>query len=134
MERNLTKVQPIRVIIVDDSAVTRDAMRALLATSSDIELIGEATNGEDALRLVEQLRPEVVLMDLEMPRMGGVEATRLIKQSWPLVSVIVVTISASQRNAALNAGADSFIVKGEAPHKLLTAMRRTGVSGNFGEM
>jgi DNA-binding NarL/FixJ family response regulator len=116
--------QPIRVLIVDDSARTRDGLRALLDTGADIELVGEATNGQDALRLVEELQPTVVLMDLEMPLMNGVEATRLIKQSWPATNVIVITSSAAKRAAALAAGADAFMIKGDAPSRLLATIRK----------
>jgi DNA-binding NarL/FixJ family response regulator len=128
MEHDQATAQTIRVLIADDNARTRDALRALLATWPDIELVGEASNGEDALRLVEELHPAVVLMDLEMPQMGGVEATRLIKRRWPSVNVIVVTSSAAKRIAALDAGADSFMMKGEAPSKLLTTMRLVGAA------
>ena len=114
--------QPIRVLIVDDSPRTRDGLRALFDTRPDIALVGEATNGQDALSQLEELGPDVVVIDLEMPLMGGIEATRLIKQRWPSVSVIVVTSSAEKRSAALAAGADDFIMKGDAPGRLLTAL------------
>lgn len=119
-------VQPIRVLIVDDSARTRDGLRALLDTQPDIALIGEATNGRDATHLIETLHPAIVLMDLEMPLMSGIEATRLIKQRWPSIKVIVVTSSAAKRMAALAAGADDFIVKGDAPGRLLAALSVAG--------
>jgi DNA-binding NarL/FixJ family response regulator len=133
MERKKMTIQPIRLIIADDSARTRDALRALIATWPDIELVGEATNGQDAIRLVGELHPSVVVMDLEMPQMSGVQATRLIKESWPSVNVIVVTMSASQRNAAMDAGADGFVMKGDSPGKLLSAVRSVSDSHNAGQ-
>lgn len=114
--------QPLRVLIVDDSPRTRAGLHALLETQPGIELVGEATNGQDAIRLVEELQPAVVLMDLEMPQMDGVEATRVIKQRWPAVSVIVVTSSARKRSAAVAVGADDFLIKGDAPSRLLAAL------------
>lgn len=119
-------VQPIRVLIVDDSARTRDGLRALLDTRPDIALVGEATNGREATHLIEKLRPAIVVMDLEMPLMSGGEATRLIKQRWPSIKVIVVTSSAAKRAAALAAGADDFIIKGDAPSRLLDALSIVG--------
>lgn len=115
-------VQPIRVLIVDDSARARDGLRALLDTRPDIVLVGEATNGQDATHLIEKLHPAVVVMDLEMPLMSGVEATRLIKQKWPSVKVIIVTSSAAKRAVALAAGADDFFIKGDAPGRLLATL------------
>src|SRR5689334_11536609 len=122
LERGDLMAQSIRVLIVDDSARTRDGLRALLATRQDIELVGEATNGQEAIRLIEALHPAIVVLDLEMPLMNGIEATRLIKQRWPAVNVIVVTSSSAKRSAALAAGADNFLIKGDAPSRLLAAM------------
>lgn len=114
--------QPLRVLIVDDSPRTRDGLHALLETQPGIELVGDAANGQEAIRLVEELQPGVVLMDLEMPQVGGVEATRVIKQRWPWVGVIVVTSSTRKRAAALAAGADAFLIKGDAPSRLFAAL------------
>jgi two-component system, NarL family, response regulator LiaR len=115
--------QPIRVLIVDDSAPARAGLRALLAIWPEVEVVGEATNGQEAVRLVEQCRPAIVLMDLQMPIMDGVQATQLIKQRWPDVNIIVITMYAAEQADALDAGADAFVIKGEAPERLLTALR-----------
>jgi CheY-like chemotaxis protein len=128
LERGESMSQPIRVLIVDDNARTRDGLRALLATRSDIEVVGEATNGRDAMRLIAELHPAIVVMDLEMPLMNSIDATRLIKQRWPSVNLIVVTSSAAKRSAALAAGADDFIIKGDAPSRLLAALRVAGAA------
>ena len=109
---------PIRVLIADDSARARRGLRALLATWPEVEVVGEAINGEETVRFVEDCPPAVVLMDLQMPIMNGTEATRLIKQRWPHVSIIVVTIDAAAQNAAMAAGADAFVLKGDAPEEL----------------
>jgi DNA-binding NarL/FixJ family response regulator len=123
--------QLLRVLIVDDSPRTRDGLRALLATRPDIELVGEATNGQEAIGLIEALHPAIVVLDLEMPLMNGIDATRLIKQRWPAVNVIVVTSSTAKRAAALAAGADDFLIKGDAPSRLLAAMRADGAENGW---
>jgi DNA-binding NarL/FixJ family response regulator len=115
--------QRIRLVIVDDSARTRAGLCALLATWPEVEVVGEAMNGQEAVRLVEERQPAIVLMDLQMPIMDGVQATHLIKQRWPDVSVIVVTMYAADQADALAAGADAFIVKGNGPEPLLATLR-----------
>ena len=114
--------QPTRVLIADDSAHARDGLRALLATWPEIAVVGEAANGQDAVRLVAEYRPDIVLMDLHMPVLDGVQATQLIKQQWPAVTVVVLTMYAVEQSAALAAGADAFLIKGSAPERLLSAI------------
>ena len=121
--------QRTRVLIVDDSAHTRTGLRALLATWAAVEVVGEAANGRDALRLVAEQAPDIVLMDLQMPVLDGVEATRLIKQQWPTVTVVALTLYTTEQGAALAAGADSFVVKGGAPERLLSALGLGAASG-----
>ena len=112
-----------RVLIADDRPRSRSGLRAVLALRPDIEIVGEAADGQEALRMVEEYRPDVVLMDARMPVMDGVEATRQIKDRWPEVKVIVLTIHASYRADALAAGADAFLIKGCAPADLLRTIR-----------
>ena len=114
--------QPTRVLIADDSAHARDGLRALLATWPEIAVVGEAANGQDAVRLVAEYRPDIVLMDLHMPVLDGVQATQLIKQQWPAVTVVVLTVYAVEQSAALAAGADAFLLKGGTPERLLGAL------------
>lgn len=114
--------QPIRVLIADDSVRTREGLRALFAAWPEILVIGEVGNGREAVSMAAQQLPDIVLMDLSMAVMDGVQATRLIKQQWPRVSVIVLTMYADQQAAALAAGADAFVIKGSAPERLLAAM------------
>ena len=120
--------QPIRVVIADDSARARDGLRALLATWSEVEVVGEAVNGQEAVRLVAECQPDVVLMDLHMPVLDGAQATQLVKQQWPSITVIVLTMYAAEQTAALAAGADAFLIKGGAPERLLAALGM-GVAG-----
>ena len=114
-----------RVLIADDRPRSRSGLKAVLALRPEIEIVGEAADGQEAVRLVAECRPDVVLMDARMPVLDGVGATRLIKERWPEVRVVVLTIDASYRADALAAGADAFLVKGCPAEDLLTA-----ISGN----
>ena len=111
-----------RVLIADDRPRSRSGLRAVLALRPEIEIVGEAADGQEAVRLVAECRPDVVLMDARMPVLDGVEATRLIKERWPEVRVIVLTIHASYRADALAAGADAFLVKGCPARELVAAI------------
>ena len=114
----------IRVLIVDDVERVRQDLCTFLTLTGDIEIVGEAGNGLEAIRLVEALCPQVVLMDLEMPIMDGYEAARQIKANHPSCRVIALTIhgSEAERQKALQAGADVFIVKGAPMEMLLRAI------------
>ena len=101
-----------RVLITDDRARSRSGMRALLELQPEIVVVGEAADGREAVRLVEELQPDVVLMDVKMPVLDGLEATRRIKEEWPEVRVVVLTIHPGYRAEALAAGADAFLIKG----------------------
>ena len=118
-----------RVLIADDNARSRSGLRALLSTRAEVEVIGEAVNGQEAVRLMEECRPDVVLMDAQMPVMNGVEATRLIKERWPGCRVVVLTMYPSYRADALAAGADAFVSKADPPERLLAACTTVG-TGN----
>jgi DNA-binding NarL/FixJ family response regulator len=114
--------QATRVLIADDSKRAREGLRALLTMWPEIEVVGEAANGQDAVRLIAECRPDIVLMDLHMPVLDGMQATQLIKQQWPAVTVVVLTMYAVEQSAALAAGADAFLMKGSAPERLLAAL------------
>jgi len=111
--------KPIRVLIVDDMQRARRSMRALLSTSPRFGEICEAGDGQEAVQQVREFQPDLVLMGVCMPGLGGLEATVQIKASWPQIKVIVLSMYAEYKNQALAAGADAFIVKGEAPDRLL---------------
>jgi DNA-binding NarL/FixJ family response regulator len=111
-----------RVLIADDRSHARRGLRAVLALRPEIVIVGEATDGGEAVRLAEALRPDVVLMDAKMPQMDGVEATRFIKERWPEIRVVLLTVHAGYRAEALAAGADTFLVKGCSREELLGAI------------
>lgn len=121
-ENGGTMKQRIRVLIADDRPHSRNGLKALLVTQPEIEMVGEAADGREAVQLVEECRPDVVLMDARMPVMDGLEATRLIKDRWPEVKVIVLTMYRSYQADALAAGADAFLVKGCPAEELLEAI------------
>jgi DNA-binding NarL/FixJ family response regulator len=118
----------IRLLIADDGPRARHGLRAILATVPGIEVVGEASSGKEALRLVETHQPDVVLMDIVMPTMDGLKATRAIKERWPEVKVIIITMYSSHREEALAAGADVYLIKGCPPDELIKAILETNVN------
>jgi DNA-binding NarL/FixJ family response regulator len=115
----------IRVLIVDDVERVRQDLRTFLTLAGNIEIVGEASNGSEALGLVEALSPQVVLMDLEMPVMDGFEAARQIRVLQPFCRVVALTIHAgeAERQQALQAGMADVIAKGAPLDVLLRAIR-----------
>ena len=113
-----------QILIIDDIPQVREELRTLLTLAGDIEVIGEAINGLDGVRQAEALRPEVVLMDLEMPVLDGYEATRQIKTLDPNCRIIALTIHDEEeaRQKAVQAGVDDFIVKGAPIETLVQAI------------
>ena len=116
---------PIRVLIVDDMPQVRQDLRTLLPLTGDIEIVGEAANGQAAIEQAASLQPDVILMDLEMPIVDGCEATRQIKARRPACRIIALTIhtDAATRQTADWAGVDEFVEKGEPLETLLQAIQ-----------
>jgi len=116
----------IRVLIVDDHFMVRQGLCALLEAQNDIKVVGQAASGEEAVNLCDDLSPDVVLMDLVMPGLNGVEATRQIKQLCPRTQVIVLTSYHEDEHIvpSIRAGALSYLLKDVSPKELLTAVRR----------
>lgn len=117
---------PIRLLIADDQALVRGALGALLDLEPDLEVHGLAADGAEALRLAEELQPDVCLMDIQMPGVDGVEATKRIRAASPQTRVLVVTTFArpGYLRAALDAGASGFVVKDTPAEELAAAVRR----------
>ncbi|WP_307805152.1 response regulator transcription factor [Microbacterium sp. BLY] len=124
----VTDIRPdvIRLLLADDQALVRGALAALLDLEPDLEVQGLAADGAEALRLAEELRPDVCLMDIQMPGMDGVEATKRIRAVSPSTRVLVVTTFArpGYLRAALDAGASGFVVKDTPAEQLAAAVRR----------
>jgi len=116
--------QGVRVLVVDDQPRARQSLKALLGTWPIIKTIREAINGQEALALVEESPPDLVLMDIRMPKMDGLEATRRIKAKWPQVKIIVLSVYTEHTAEALAAGADAFVCKCEPPESLLKALEQ----------
>ena len=125
----MSESKPIRVMLVDDHAVVRSGLGAFLLAFDDLELVGEAGGGEEAVRLCEQLQPDVVLMDLVMPGMDGAAATRAIRERWPQVQVVALT-SFKEKDLverALQAGAIGYLLKNVSTDELAEAIRAAHV-------
>ncbi len=115
----------IRVFLVDDHLMMREGIRWLLEKTPDIEIVGEAGDGVEAVVGVEQLAPDVVLMDISMPRLGGLEATRQIKEQNPQVKVLILTMHETDQylSQMLQSGASGYVVKTAAFSELVSAVR-----------
>jgi DNA-binding NarL/FixJ family response regulator len=115
----------IRVLIVDDHPVTREGLHAALELSEDVEVAGEAASGEEAVRLVGELSPEIVFMDVRMPGMDGIEATKRIREVSPSTKVILFTVdeSRSSISEAIQAGVSGYLLKDASADELVNAAR-----------
>jgi DNA-binding NarL/FixJ family response regulator len=123
-ERSFVGESKRRVLIVDDSPQVRQELCTLLPLAGDIEIVGEAADGREAVRLVQTLQPEVVLMDLEMPILDGYEATRQIKVGFPACRVVALTVygDPASRIRAAEVGVDVFLAKGVSVESLVQAI------------
>src|SRR6478672_13067571 len=117
----------IKVLFVDDHEMVRIGVSAYLSAQPDIEVIGEADNGKTAIDLALNLRPDIILMDLVMPEMDGIEATKLIMEKWPEAKIIIVTSFLDDEKVypALEAGATSYMLKTSKASEIANAVRAT---------
>jgi len=115
-------LKTLRILIVDDQQRARSSLKALLDTRFNLVDTCEACNGIEAVRCVEECRPDVVVMDARMPEMDGIEATRIIKSRLAQLPVIILTLYSEYKEAALEAGANAFFIKGESVEKLLAVL------------
>ena len=119
----------IRLLLVDDHEVVRTGLRMLLESRPDMQIIGEAANGEQAIEMTQALKPDVVVMDITLPDISGIETTRRIKERFPDVAVVALTIHEDEQYffEMLQAGASGYVPKRAAPEDLVTAIRAASV-------
>ncbi len=124
---------PITILIVDDHGVLRAGLRALLNAEADLQVIGEAAHSGEALRLVENLQPQMVIMDISMPGMDGIEATRQLVQRYPQIRVLLLTIHEDKSliRAAMQAGAAGYILKQAVDTELIEAIRQLSAGKQY---
>jgi DNA-binding NarL/FixJ family response regulator len=122
-----------RVLLVDDHQQYRQTLRAWLAHESGLQVVGEAADGQTALRLVQDLAPEVVIIDVELPKLSGLEATRQIVTTHPAVKVLALSLYADRQFVAgmFDAGATGYVLKGSAVSELVRAIRVVTAGGTY---
>lgn len=114
-----------KILIAEDHTILREGLKALLLTSKDLEIVGEADDGRKAVQLAEKLFPDLILMDLSMPRMDGMEAIREIKKRWPQIKVLALTVHKTEEYvlSTLRAGVDGYLLKDATHQEMMTAIR-----------
>lgn len=124
-------MEPIRVLIADDQLITRQGLRTMLSSEAGIEVVGEATNGAEVIELAESTQPDVILMDLKMPGVNGIEATRRIHRTSPHLAILIVTIFADDTSVfpAIRAGASGYLLKDADHGELLRAIQTVAAGG-----
>jgi DNA-binding NarL/FixJ family response regulator len=120
--------EPLRILIADDHPLFRSGMRALLAADPDTEVVDEAATGEEAIERADALQPDVILMDVQMPGISGIEATRRILRASPHIRILVVTMYEDDHSVftAMRAGARGYLLKGASPDEVLRAIAAVG--------
>ena len=123
----------IRVLVVDDHAILRDGIRSLLESQEDIIVVGEAGDGSEAIELTSKLLPDIVLMDISMPKTNGLEATRAIKERSPNIKILILTQHDNREYIApaLGAGAAGYVLKRSGRREMLNAIRQIHENGVY---
>lgn len=118
-------MKKIRLLLVDDQELIRESLAFVINTDEDIEVVGLAGNGEDAILKCEELQPHIVLMDIQMPILNGIEATKIIKQRWPHVKIIILTTFQEVDHVvqALTIGAEGYLLKAIHPKELISGIK-----------
>ncbi len=121
----MSEPKPIRILIADDHALFRRGVRRVMETAADIEVVGEASSGEEAVQLVDELAPDIALCDVQMPQLTGLEAARLITATSPRTRVIILTVHADEEYLfdAIKSGAMGYLLKDSTPEELIRAIR-----------
>jgi two-component system response regulator NreC len=125
--------RPIRILLADDHAILRDGIRALLNDETDLQVVGEADNGRQALEKAQSLRPDIVIMDIGMPLLSGLEATRQIRRDVPDARVLILTMHQNEEYLAqvMAAGASGYVLKDVAGRELVAAIRQVAQGESF---
>ena len=123
MQRKTKEVKMIKILIVDDSAAVRDGLCSILSPHADFNIVGKAIDGLDAIAKTNDLHPDVILMDAQMPGIDGIEATRRIKERFSKIKVLLLTVHTSYVEEALAAGADGYLMKDCHREELFSAIR-----------
>lgn len=123
----------IKIVIADDHRIVRQGVRGLLEGEPDFDILGEAEDGLEAVRVVESLHPDVLLLDLVMPGMNGLEVTREVKKRFPKTSIVILTIHANEAYVleALQAGANGYVVKESSSEELVHAIREAAAGRRY---
>ncbi|MFZ3590474.1 response regulator transcription factor [Bacillus sp. DJP31] len=126
-------MKKIKLLLVDDQELIRESLAFIINTDEDIEVVGLAENGQRAIELVEKLQPTIVLMDIQMPLLNGIEATRVIKQEWPNVKIIILTTFQEVEHVieALNLGAEGYLLKAIHPKELISGIKHVQNDGSL---
>lgn len=129
---NESLAQPVRILLVDDHRIVREGLSSMLCTQPDLKVVGEAANGHEAVARIEDLRPDVVLLDLEMPELDGVHALKHIRSKFPEVRVVVLTAFASDERIldAVRAGAKGYLLKDAGLAEVIQAIRVVATGGS----
>ncbi|MBI3003824.1 MAG: response regulator transcription factor [Ignavibacteriales bacterium] len=126
-------MKKIRIILADDHSVVRSGLRSLFKTTKEFVVVGEASNGEDAVRIAGRLNPDIAILDISMPKLNGIEATRLIKENSPQIKVLILTIHANEEYIyeMIRAGANGYVLKDAEKKEIFTAVRTVAAAEPF---
>ena len=126
-------MQRLTIILADDHPVVHEGLRALLSAEPDIAVIGEANDGLEAIRLTEKLQPQVLLVDMAMPNLNGLEVTRQVRKRFPHIKVIVLSMHSNEAYVleAIRNGASGYVLKGSSVSEVVKAIRRVAAGGRF---
>ncbi|MFI5236302.1 MAG: response regulator [Ignavibacteriales bacterium] len=126
-------MKKIKILFADDHAIVRDGLRLLFKSDPQFSIVGEASNGEEALQLVEKHRPNVAVLDISMPKLNGIEATKIIKEKYPLTKVLILTIHENEEyiQQMILAGADGYVVKNAEKKEIFDGVRAVANNESF---
>ncbi len=128
-----SKSEKIRILFADDHTIVRDGLRSLFKSDSQFVIVGEATDGLEAVRLIEKSKPDVAILDISMPNVSGVEATRIIKKDYPHTRVLILTIHENEEfiQEMISAGADGYVLKNAEKKEIFDGVRAVANGGTF---